>query len=175
MEDKENSETRRERIRKAIGRRTMSNARFDTSDIIQEVELQMWRDGLDHLEDKFSDVDQPLVSAIAKGHHAKMIRRHTAQKRNVNLDRPVEQDVAAGNHDPGEVMDSKEQTNLVLQSLNQLEGISYRILYRHFCLGISYNKIAEEEGLSRQQLRTKKNQALEELKALVNPPPTQSG
>ena len=55
---------RRERIRKVVQglNSSYSKSRFDTSDIIQETEIQLWKTGRDELENDFTDVDQALLA-----------------------------------------------------------------------------------------------------------------
>ncbi len=87
-------EPRRERIRKVIRNRTQPSSRFDSSHIIQETELQLWRNGHDSLDKDSSNVDQALIAAMAKGHLAKQFRKELADKRDASREQSIDESIA---------------------------------------------------------------------------------
>jgi RNA polymerase sigma factor (sigma-70 family) len=173
MKLKENNntrETRRGRIRRVVSNRNgIAPARFQTSDIIQETEIQIWRDGLESLDDEYSDLDQAHLATLAKGHLAKNLRRHQAQKRAVELEQPIDgNDEPSYDRSPSEAIESEEIVSQLLRALNQLPEIEHRILFLRFFGSASFVEIADKLNISRQRLKTLYKNSLRQLQAILS-------
>ena len=170
MADENNEDRRRERIRKVVQNRNSSHSasRFDTSDIIQETELQLWQNGHDTLSDDLTDVDQALLASIAKGHLNKSIRNHRAQKRDASKDQPINQEVVSNQREPHEEVSYQEQANRLLSAINQLDTVERDILFLHYFCGDSFVEIGQQLDLTKQRLQTRFAKAKHRLRFLLS-------
>lgn len=168
-EDNETRETRRRRIRRAVSKRNgIAQSRFQTSDIIQETEIQIWLEGLESLEDDYTDLDQAYLATLAKGHLAKNLRRHQAQKRNVQLDQPLDiNDDLTSDSSPSHSVESDELIGRMLAALNHLPETEQRILFLRFFGNSKFVEIEKELNLSRQQVKTLYKNSLSRLQSIL--------
>jgi len=149
------NETRRNRIRKTVANRnrTVCSSRFDTSDIIQETELQLWKSGIDNFESDYSDVDQALLATIAKGNLAKKIRDHRRQKRDSACDRPFTASIASQSPSPNEQAEYQELSELILAVTSKMSKLDQRIYFLRFHCSKSTLEVSNEVGLTVRQIQ----------------------
>ena len=166
MGSNENSESRRERIRRVVQSRNGCSARFDTSDIIQETEIQLWLNGHDDLNDTTSSVDQALIATMAKGHLAKKIRSHRASKRDASRDSPIVESLQSRDFDPSEQASNKEQKGRIIACIKKLDATCQEIVFLRYYCGMTLVEIQEELGLTKQQLSTHCARAARQLRKL---------
>ena len=165
----EETNARREQIWKiAHGRnRSRAAARFDTSDIVQESELQIWRDKLASSKSESEPVDPALVATIAKGTIAKKLRFHNAHKRSVDLEQPLEYEVTSSTMTPDEEMEIHETGNQLLAAINQLCEQERTVIFNRFFRYKTLTQIAEDLELSRQKVKTRYKQAIQSLRKIL--------
>lgn len=161
-------ESRRERIRRSIRtHNSYCHRLFDSSDIIQETELQLWLSGRDPLSSDATDVDQAYIATLAKGHLAKNIRRSLAKKRDASRNRPITTDLASKEPTPIERLTIQEDANLLFQAVNSLEEVDQRIIFlRHYC-DATFVEIEKELGLSKQRLQTRYKKAVQQIEFFI--------
>ncbi|MFK7766456.1 MAG: RNA polymerase sigma factor [Mariniblastus sp.] len=166
----------RERIRKVVSKRNANQTagRFDTSDVIQETELQLWRNGLLSFEpeqpaDKQAEpsIDQPLLVTIAKRRLFKFLQRHKAKRRDAGLEKASAENVVSNYQSPSEELEQREESELLLQAVNQLDEIEREILFYRFFCELTFAEIQDATKLTKQTLRTKYNRAIANLKTIL--------
>ena len=153
----EQGRTRREIIRRVVQNKNTSHAasRFDTSDIIQETEYQLWQDGKDSFESDYTNVPTALISTIAKGYLAKNFRKHGQAKRNSANDLPLESPVADDTPTPSEIIESRDLIEKLLLVIKAMPEIDQRIYFLRFHCDLSLAQIEKTVCLTRRQLITR--------------------
>ena len=160
MNNEIGEESLRDRIRRVVRNKNRSSAasKFDTSDVIQDANLQMWLDGLISIQEDHSQLDQALVATIAKGHLSKNLRKHAASKRNPSKEQPLDGDVTSMAPDPSTGLEEQEQIDNLLSALNLLTPEDNDIVFRRYFCDVPVKQIADcfdgpqTKNLSRQHL-----------------------
>lgn len=144
----------------------MVRSRFDTSDIVQESMLQIWRklgdDDVANLE-----FTRGLLAVIAKGHAKKQLRFHTAKKRSISREKTASNPSPTREPDPLENADIREQIGLMLNALNFIHPIRQLIIFRRFFDDASYQDIADEICRPKEWVRQQCLSAQKELRTLL--------
>ena len=163
----EEFKARRERMWRVVHNRNRSNAaaRFDTSDVLQESEIQIWKDKL--APPNSPPIDSALITTIAKGHLAKNLRRHNAQKRNVELEQPLDGEPASSIRPPEEELQILEASNQILAAINQLCENERIVIFNRFFRSKTLKEIAEQLELTREQVKTRYKRAIQQLRKIL--------
>ena len=158
----------RDEIRAAVKQSglTMVRSRFDTSDIVQESMLQIWRQ-LGDDDVKNLEFTEGLLSVIAKGHARKQMRFHTARKRTVSREQSAVDPGPTRDPGPLDHADIREQIGLMLSALDYIHPIRQLILFRRFFDDASYQDIAKELCRPKEWVRQQCIKAQKELKILL--------
>lgn len=165
----------RARIRRVVQNRNGSRTavRFDTSDVIQETEIQLWQKGLADFEtesDDSDELDQRLLATIAKGHLSKLLRRQYAKRRSPILEQAADVQAIKSAHDPVVESERRERTQLLLNALDQLDESERSILLLRYFGEFTFADIEQATGLSKQTVRTRYNRAIGNLRTKMKAP-----
>lgn len=158
----------RKEIRSAVKQSglNMVRSRFDTSDIVQESMLQIWKQlGDDDI--KNLEFTRGLLSVIAKGHARKQIRFHTASKRSVSREKSAAKPTPTRELNPLDNAEIREQIGMMLSALNYIHPIRQLIIFRRFFDDASYQEIADEICRPKEWVRQQCLSAQKELRLLL--------
>ena len=158
----------RDEIRIAVKRSglTMVRSRFDTSDIVQESMLQIWRQ-LGDDDVKNLEFTLGLLSVIAKGHAKKQMRFHTALKRSVSREQSQSPSATTREPSPLDHAEIREQIGLMLSALNNMHPVRQLIIFRRFFDDASYQEIAREVCRPKEWVRQQCINAQKEMRILL--------
>ena len=164
----DNEQSQRERIRKVIQNRNFAGtkSRFDTSDIIQETELQIWLSSRNR-ETPNPSIDQALLATMARGNLAKSQRKHRAAKRDTSREQPMTDCVKPDMEEPLDRIAYSEQVGRMLGVMNELVEEERLILFRRYFCNATFLEIAGELNMTRQKVETRLQRALRNLKQLM--------
>lgn len=158
----------RNEIRSAVKQSglTVVRSRFDTSDIVQESMLQIWKrlraEEMDNVE-----FTRGLLAVIAKGHAYKQLRFHLAGKRSVKRERGRAKPQLSEDSSPLESADIREQIGLMLDALNYVHPVRQLIIFRRFFDDASYQQIATEVMRTKEWVRQQCLKAQKEIRTLL--------
>lgn len=158
----------RQMIRKVARehRERSKGARFDTSDIIQESMIQVWKT-LGERTDVGVSADKTVSKAwlvtVARGHAAKMARQHSAAKRDIKRDQHPQGQIADAYEAPLENLIEQEQQLRILAALDNLAEDEKEIMVLYFFEQHSQKEIAEQLGITVDQVRVRYSRALKSL------------
>lgn len=165
----------RERIRRSLTRRRsrLTSARYDTSDIIQETWIQVWkhlvsRGGEGEVEDTPDTLSDAQIACYSKGHAAKMYRKHTAEKRNVAKDASSSLDESRIEKNPKDEFEKLEQLEVLCLAIDGLHPISQAFVFYHFFEQLSLSKIGQELKMTVDQVRGLKKRTFRDLRVRMN-------
>lgn len=137
-------------------------ARFDTSDIIQEAMIQVWKElDSDSLGDK--EISKAWLVSVAKGHAYKLARFHSAQKRSHVRDEAFVDQVPTENRKPDDAIADLELQLSILVALDELPDDEKDIVVLYFFEQQSLSSIAKKLNLSLDKVRTRHSRALKAL------------
>lgn len=147
-------------------------ARLDTSDVVQESLVQVWRDW-DRMKEKSSGEIQAWMYQIARGHLNKLKRHHLAGKRNIRRTEPTRTDNSEGpavdpdNHDPQQSLLKAERRLQVMIALERLPADLAEVVKLRLFAMCSFREIGERMQMDRAEARYRFLRALRRLKSLL--------
>ena len=161
--------SQRERIRRVIQNRNFAGtkSRFDTSDVIQETELQIWLSSRNR-ESSEPTIAQALLATMARGNLAKKQRMHRAAKRDASREQPITDCVKPDARDPLDQVALSEQVDRMLRAMNLLNEEERLILFRRYFCHSTFLEIADELEMTRQKVETRLERSLRNLKQLMS-------
>ena len=159
----------RERLRRWVRQnrrpRSRLQARFDTSDILQESMVQVHQE----LEKGRTPSDLPdaWLKRVANGNESKLIERHRAQKRSVSRVEPVTDRLLDSAQTPDEQAQAKEDIAGIIFSIQSLPPKARQILHRRIVLSESFPEIARQMGLAEHQVRRAFHAAEDQIRKMM--------
>lgn len=135
--------------------------RADTSDVRQDVVVQLLRQGDDLLS-----VGPGYLAAAAKGHAAKTRLFHERECRSVVREVPLT-DVESHEPSPDEVLQKREMLALLAEAVQALCAEDQWLIFLKFHCGLSFRKIAEEVRETERVVRTACKRVLVKLARLL--------
>lgn len=155
-------------IRKAVKQSglTMVRARFDTSDIVQESMLQIWKQ-LDESDIDDLEFTHGLLAVIAKGHAHKQVRFHTAKKRSVSREASGNNPTPTRESNPLDNAAISEEVGLMLNAMSYIHPVRQLIIFRRFFDDASYQQIADEVCRPKEWVRQQCLKAQKEIRTLL--------
>lgn len=142
-------------------------ARIDTSDVVQESLIQVWRDW-DRMKEKSYGEIQAWMFQIARGHLSKLRRHHLAHKRDIKRTERAEEDSADPLElDPSNAVLRAEKRLQVMIALQRLpEDLAEIVKLRLFAM-CSFREIGERLQIDRAEARYRFLRAIRRLKRLL--------
>lgn len=147
----------RDSVKKSKGK--LNSSRFDTSDVIQEAMLQIWRD-IEKSELSEKVFPQALVRRISRGHTAKMRRFHSADKRSFRKESSDADTCSIVDPAlPIDHVERDEDVSMLRHAVKELNPVEKYIVYRRFFEGATFSSIGTdldkpEAWIRRQYLKT---------------------
>lgn len=136
-------------------------ARFDTSDIAQEVALRAWL----NLESKAEGPSHGWLRVVAKRYSAKLHTFHSAQRRSVHVEESSQGDVRGSEHSAEQRAMTREQVECMFAAMVRLPSTTRKILHLHFAENQSLSSISRELDLPEHRVRRQFHCALKQLRA----------
>lgn len=159
----------RKQLRRSVksAKQSLRSARFDTSDIVQEALIQVWKRICRSDQDE-RDLPRPLLEQIGRGQMSKMRRFHTAQKRSV-LRESVPTKISSVFERNAQSADleceREEQLALLSGALDGLGMTEKFIIFRKFFDGVSFTEIAADLSKPASWVRRRYLKSLQSLKS----------
>ncbi len=158
---------RKVRVLLRLNQHTPVRNRFDLTDVLQEVNVQI----CNRLNDDQS-IDRCLETAwlrrVATGHFCKLQRLNLAKKRSVAREVPRNMGSVAGQASAAEQVAKDEQAAILLACLEQVEPDVRHVLVRRNYDCASFREIAEELGVSQYDARILHRNGLKTMGSMMN-------
>ena len=157
------TELLRSTIHGRIGRQ--HQARFGTSDVVQECAVQLIHE-FEKLapEDAAPPIKKSWLSKIGFGNTARLKKRDRAQCRSVERESSGACDFPSHQATPDEIAASEEIANRLVVALSTLNSLESEIINRHYRLQQSLNSIATDLGLSSKKIQRSHRAIIQKLK-----------
>lgn len=161
----------RQQLRRSVksAKRSLRSARFDTSDIVQEALIEVWK-RICKGDQKGQVIPRPLLEQIGRGQTSKFRRFHTAQKRSVL------KEATAGNsgtlsecssQSVGIACERAEQLARLSGALDALGMTEKFIIFRKFFDGVSFAEIGTNLSKPTSWVRRRYLKSLQLLKSIL--------
>ncbi len=164
------NESVRHRVKRSIRKQKLTkypNSRFDTSDIAQEVSLQLWKEiEENNLTDLF--LSDAYLDTITRGHVSKLRRFHMAAKRSMGKESSESSNHASQTPSPSAIVSNRDEVENVLLALCKLNEQEKTIIKRRFFEGAEFGEIAEELSETAQRIRRKYVKIIQKIKLLMS-------
>ena len=160
----------RERMRQAVRRLKGNNpsARFDTSDIVQEGMMQVFRQ-FETFRGNTEEEFDAWIKQIAKGHTFNTGRLHRAKMRDVGNEVAGQASVQESQEQsPFEEASKREMLEQLAEAIEKLSDRQQAVLMYHMFEGLSFAKIADIVGCSAATAKRVYDRALEILSGELN-------
>lgn len=158
------NESVRNRVRNSVRKhKGHPNPRFDTSDIVQDVMIQLWRDIKRNGLDEFLVKDIEL-NRISHGHTTKQYRMHLALKRSFGREREFADEVSMPIADPAEIVQENEDKAAILDQFEKLDRVQKFILYQRFFNDASFAEIGVQLNRDHQWVRRQYIRSIKDIK-----------
>lgn len=161
-------ESIRARIKRLTARRRsrITSARYDTSDVVQETWLQVWRQLADYGEydENSVAISDAQIACYAKGHAAKMFRKHTAGKRDASKDIHGSKVYEFSGTDPLVHVDTQDQFEALCKAVDDLHPVSKAFVVSYYFDQLSLRQIGQELDMSIDKVRSLKKKVIRDLR-----------
>lgn len=158
---------RKVRVLFRLNQTTPVRNRFDLTDVLQEVNVQI----CNRLHDDQS-IDHCLETAwlrrVATGHFCKLQRLNLAKKRSVTREVHQNMGSVAGQDSVAEQVAKDEQAAIMLACLEQVQPAVRHVLVRRNYDDASFREIAEELGVSLYEARVLHQNGLKTMGSMMN-------
>lgn len=163
MNDTDLREIRMQIYRMVTNRKSSDDgARYDTSDIVQEAILQVWRDQLKCSTE--AELKQSWLWQVVKGHAAKLHRLHSAAKRSTKKQLPFQDGDSAQHQSADTNAEKREQIVRMLAAFDELPDEEQQVLFKRYFESNSIASIARELDLTVDIVRGRIVRGLRRLK-----------
>ena len=140
------------------------SARVDTSDVLQESLVQVWRNW-DRMQDKSPEELQAWMYQIARGHLNKLRRHHLAGKRDVKRQANDEVDAESpSSQAPLEALERAESRMRLMIALERLPHELAEVVKLRVFAATSYREIAQRLDIGESEARCLFLKAIRRLK-----------
>ena len=164
------SESIRNRVKRSIRKQKLTkypNSRFDSSDIAQEVSLQIWKEIEENdLVDLF--LSDAYLDTMTRGHVSKLQRFHLAAKRSMDKESSENASCASQAPSPSAIVSNRDEVEKVLHALCKLDDLEKKIIRRRFFEGAEFQEIANELDETPQRVRRKYVKIIHKIKLLMS-------
>lgn len=164
------NESVRFRVKRSIRKQNLTrnpNPRFDTSDVAQEVSLQLWREiEANNLKDLF--VSDAYLDTVTRGHVAKLRRFHLAAKRSMEKEAGAQDGFPSATRTPSTIVGRLDEVERAFRAIQKLSDSEKLIVKRRLFEESEFRAIADELGVSEQKTRRLYISAIAKIKKFLS-------
>lgn len=153
------------RLLKEQNRQTIC-ARFDHTDVVQEVNIQVWKMAQQN-ESVSHFLDTAFLRTVTTGHFFKLQRFNLAKKRSVSREENVHIDKKSSDYTAEQIVELTEQSDRLAVCLGKENEEAQQIVIMHCIHGLSYRAIGRELGVSAHFVQSVHKETIERIRSAM--------
>ena len=135
-------------------------ARFDTSDVAQEVALSAWL----NLQETAEPPNESWLRVVTERYAAKLHTFHSAQRRSVHVEQTSQSEASCAHQRAPEEVITREQVEYLFAAMVRLPHADRRMLHLRFVENHSLKAIARQLNQPEHRVRRQFHQVLNQLR-----------